>query len=671
MRRSCWGLASASVASHCLLLCVLGTLCHGQTCHSTGPDQNSRCSSSEACGHRRRVEDGECTGPFPPFPARPVTQFCSTQCRSYSQSNALDILNNPILSVSATFYSTSWLVFAVNISWDHPYNPAEGYRLIIRDEFKFLVGCFCINESDSTSIQLVSGFFEYRARNSFNIELSMIHNLPNVSTPPVTRPYKWPKTCLDIIHMDSTCALPVYHKPTDLRVNKKSTESGNQTIFLRWSYTYETSFPLPSVYYIELEGRNAGVHYFIIYNTSRVTNSATLTQLNDSVTYRVTIRPYVRCSGLANRTFSLGCGKASPRVFPSEFPISPSSSVLEESPSISPTSVTPSQTLSPMPTATIKAVPPSPLRLNWKRTTGISVGIGVFIVLTVISLVGISIRACKRRKPLPWPSPTPSQDRTFSVFVVYAPKTSSEKYIHTYVVCRLKEYFDVVTSSDVMRGDTMKWIEECERTADAVLLVCTKEFHLEWEEKEAKSLVVTAVQTLLSSAVVQERLDKYAIIVLDDKSRQACIPDNHYLSNVGIYVIGKQRNQLVIDELRRFVTKQAMFEHRTGCNDRDRSPSSVPSSIGSSDLKSQCTESVNLGSSVGSEGYSASHELDILGADKDTPVTIQACVHSEPNLRSDSGLQSQQVHQLLTFLQEPNVDPDTAPLDSHSGSLNR
>lgn len=670
MSGSCWGLASspsASVTSLCLLLlCVLGTLCRGQTCHSTGPDENARCSSSRRCRDEHgEDEDYECSGPYPIHQPLEDTKHCYVACPSYSESDTFDILNNSIQAntVSATFYSISWMTFAVNISWDHPNNPSEGYRLIIRDVYSFFYfGCFCIYDRNLSSFNSSGAFYKYIPnQGSIVIELSMIHNLPNAGTTPITKSCDWPSNCLDIIHTDATCALPVYHRPTDVLAYHKFTESGNQTIYLQWSY--ETPFPLPSVYYIELyEMHEANaVHYFTVYNTSSVANTAILTHLNDSVKYIVTIRPYVRCSGLANQTHYLGCGIFSD-VLPVPYPTTSPTLPLETS-----TQVTTLISTTPLPTVVIKAAPLQ-LWLNWKRITGISVGFATLIALAVLSLAGISYRACKRNKRLP-PLPT-SQDHT-SVFVVYAPKTTSEKDIQTYIVCRLEEYFDVVTSGDQMRGDTMKWIEEQERTADAVLLVCTEEFHLEWEEKEVKSLVVTAIQTLLSSAVVQERLDKYAIIVLDDKSRQSCIPDNHYLSNMGVYVIGKRKNQLVLDELRRFVTKQAMFEHRIECDDRDRSPSSVVSSTGSSDVRSQCTESVSidmtLSSSVGSEGSGTSHGLDLLGGDRDRGV---ACVHCESNnLQSESSLNSEQVHHLLTFLQKPDAESDAASLDSHSESL--
>jgi hypothetical protein len=237
------------------------------------------------------------------------------------------------------------------------------------------------------------------------------------------------------------------------------------------------------------------------------------------------------------------------------------------------------------------------------------------------------------------------------VFVVYSPGTARERDIMQYIICRLEEYFDVVTSSDIERGDIMKLVEEHERKANAILLVCTEEFRLEWEEKVERSLVVLAIQTLLSSAVIQERLDKYALLVLDDKSREEHIPDNHYLSNMGVHVLGKEKDQSVMEDLYRFVTKQVPFQHcHMDRENRESSTASVPSTIESGDLKSRCTESVSidLGSSVGSIGYSSLH-FDQFLPKKDVSLQTESRIPQSESSRSSGQFDNER--KLLTILQ--------------------
>lgn len=571
---------------------------------------------------------------------------------SFVPQNISLILENPIGSVNADFSSTSRASFAVNVSWDHPFNPAEGYRLRINNERGTIV-CLCIYNPNLTNIKLFNEFFRYLVNSNFDVELSLIYNSPKLSTESSKVSYDWPGTCLDITHTNYSCGLPVYHPPSDLSVYYMP--SDNQTLYTNWRY--QTKFPLPTVYYIEVyDPKNLDdFHSFITHTTSSEVSIVISTQF-DVLTYTVLVVPYVYCSGLANRTYGLGCGIPS-LVTPTMFLPSSSASV-PTSTSTGPTQIATTQS------ATILST--TPLQINLKIIIGTSVAAVVSIVL-VFGTVVVLMRVCYRVFKQP-PLPPPPPPNNYSVFVVYAPQTASERDILKYIVCRLEEYFDVVTSSDIGRGDVVKLIEERERKANAILLVCTEEFRLEWEDQEEKSHLVAAIQTLLSSAVVQERLDKYAILVLDDKSRGNCIPDNHYLSNMGIYVLGKARDQSVLDELYRFVTKQIPFQHcHVDRGYRETSAASVLSSTGSSDLKSRCTESVsidlNLGSSMDSEDYGTLHRLGQFVPEKDAPAPTQAkTLPSGSSLLSGSSGSSdpsEQAHQLLTLLQGPGACPDT------------
>ena len=211
--------------------------------------------------------------------------------------------------------------------------------------------------------------------------------------------------------------------------------------------------------------------------------------------------------------------------------------------------------------------------------------IGGFLIILVVLLTVIAILIL-RSKPPPLPSPPsrplPSVDQ--SVFVLHSPQANGLIDVQTYVIARLQEYFDVSSSGDMDRGDVIEWIEMKARKADFVLLVFTKEFFSEWGSG-TKPHVVKAAQRLLTSAVAQELLHRYAIIVMDEVSKKEFVPDNYYLKSMNVYVLGKESNE--IEDLYRFITKSKAFEHQ------ERVTISPDSSV-SSDNTSQQTETTDV-----------------------------------------------------------------------------
>lgn len=627
-----------------LTVCVLLTVCHGQTCSNSGRNADGTCyMSSSSCRGDHPNEMDECGVPlhtirFPELDS--TTERCPTDeydvvlpCASNSPT---PILANPINYVNVSLHALDSFYFAINISWDHQsQNSSEGYQLRFKrgreDDVK---DCICFYSPDKRtlyyddSIALIVPKYEFDG-NDLVVELSQIGVGKAVNDS-----MKWPKTCLDINHNSSTCflpnALPIYAAPSNVTVCKYYSPSENLSLNIEWDYM--TDYIDPTIYYIK-----------VLYQTfvANNTRSVTISGLDDSSDYKVIVSAYVHCSGAANHRdlaslrLSLGCSKLSNVITPDVCP-----SPTTESPAMTYTSSVTSTAVNSPPLTTI------PVLLGANRNiilgSGVAGGSAVVVIISVSILVILLLLNFSRRKPN---KHLPLTD--YSVFLVHAPHTSREKEIYSYVVCRLREYFNVVTSSGKERGDIIQWMEEQERKAKAVLLVFTKEFLNEWNESE-KSKVVASVQALLHSAVSLENLDKYAIIVLDEKAKDNYIPDNHYLKSLNVYVLGKERNQE--EDVYRFVTRLPIFGHHEG---------SPPSSIGSSDDKSQCTVSIDINNlnPFGSQEDYPDQKLDQSGTQKDTLATMQAGTGSVQSKASN--FQSEQLpHQILQIL--------TAPYDSES-----
>ena len=387
----------------CLLLCVWWTLCCGQTCHSTGPE--GTCSISGSCREEHRREDEECRHLDQVMPTvlpstvqecRRIGFFYYPACDSHSPApptNESYILDNPISAVNASFYSVNWRSFAINVTWEHRINPAEGYQLKFSRGLHNTIKCFCIYDPSLRNLEINITHVNYDQDNQFIIELSLIHSpdlTPSASL--VTHAYEWPKTCLDIAHTDSTCALPIYGPPTNVTVYQEYDPLHNQTLYIEWSY--QTEFILPTVYYIELHDYNDpysddNYHTFVTNNT----NMVTISQLNNSVTFIIRIRPYLRCSGLANKTHSLGCGISLSDIS-LRMALPPPLSLPTTVPSLSPPiSMTPIHPTSPSSLAPpVGPTPPANSIVIHLLLVSISTAGGVCILLVVIILMTLCAR---------------------------------------------------------------------------------------------------------------------------------------------------------------------------------------------------------------------------------------------------------------------------------------
>lgn len=343
------GSSRASVIFLCVIhLCVWWTLCHGQTCYST--ELEGTCSRSDSCrAEHGREEDNECVSldqtestVLPNNVQRCSVVYSGDQlfhsCESKAYSSSENTSSTTTFSdINASFYSISWHSFAVNVSWEHLINPAQGYQLKFSYGYGLFstFGCYCIYDPNLRNFETELHFFDLHANRHFLIELSLIHS-SLVSSTLITERYTYPTTCLDIPHTDSTCALPTYGPPTNLTMYHETLKlpSFHDTLpnilHIKWSYAYQTEFPHPSEYYIEVFdianlSDDRYYSYFVVNNTKSV--AILHDSLNNSIDFHVGVRPYFRCSGLANKLSGLGCGSSAisvsapvPAVAPADIP---------------------------------------------------------------------------------------------------------------------------------------------------------------------------------------------------------------------------------------------------------------------------------------------------------------------------------------------------------------
>lgn len=312
-----------------LLLCVPWHLCCGQTCSTTGHAPGSSCHRSKPCRASHQFEEVECVpnlhSPFP-YPSSGSLPDGVTRCprrnsivqncpQAYDGNETL-LSDNRIASVSVDLNSIDYVRFAMNISWNHSFNPTGGYEVRVRDDY-LLLDCYCVNNSDYRGLYLDDQRtyppFTYRNGGTINIEVGLLSDLP-AAAPVVNAATQWPRSCLDITHTGATCGLPVYHSPSNVAVYRHSSRSGNSGGVFDIHWQYETAFVNPTLFYVAIYNIEDETEYytFAVNNT----NSIEVSNVSPLTRYHVHVQAYVHCSGLANRTYSLGCGELSRPVNP-------------------------------------------------------------------------------------------------------------------------------------------------------------------------------------------------------------------------------------------------------------------------------------------------------------------------------------------------------------------
>ena len=519
-------------------------LSQGHTCSSTSGDESSSCTRGNLfckqehsdqkilfCGNLREIGSAD----------KDHLEICeeSKRCSSNSGNLKIPLSYNKELN-PITLHALDIKFFAVHVSWHHQPELNVSYEVRIWHRH-FLCACICVG-SDQKSVYIGGNEQEHRcmiyvrsAGSPLTVEVLPQHD--NGESFKMTQHLDWPTSCLDIYHNSSTCGSPVLHAPYNITATEIC-NSDNFTVHLQWDNDYDDSFPSPSHYYITvfLENVTQTLFRFVANGTT----SVEIQFLEASYKYVFTIQPYSYCSGIANfsnyPSLDMGCGIRSKHVY------------LQTA-------------FCPLPTDMITTTLSNDdkNKINHEKhilVYGCSSASILFIIVIFMSLCFIMRRCCSTPSITNSPPFRPAAD--LSVFVVHAPKLDDIIDIQKYIVCPLSEFFSVTTSGDRMCGDIIEWFEVQVRKSNAVVLVFTKEFSSEWEEHSNKSHEMRATQRLLMSAVAQEHLDKYTIVVLHEDMKK-CIPNNHYLQTLKLFVLGKRKNE--IDALYRCITKTRSFEH--------------------------------------------------------------------------------------------------------------
>jgi len=606
-----------------------------QSCWNAAEDSNGECHNIDSSCERDHAEQslGLCAtvnndnfGNFFDFSCEDNCLDSSVSSNPETSAEAALLQENSIEILPIETHSIDIRFFSINLTWHHSINFTAGYKISIYQGNVIHFNeplCIC---GGRKNIHL--SIFEYTRNMNGELMRVEIEALISSSSlnPKQSQVTKWPTSCLDTQYYNSsTCASAILDPPQNITALEACEENpaGNLTIKLSWTY-FSSNFAPPSHYYIRVfsSAGYAELLRFIVNGTTQV-----FLQLPNVTDYQFNVKGYKNCSGGANYSnyvsATFGCGMNSDSISLTRCPT-------RSSPTTGTTT-----------TSVPLDGPPSPF-VAYDIIGGC---LGATLLLALILIVLVTAYFCfrKRKTKIPLPKPVLPSDE-FSVFVMHTPQENSMKSIQTYVVCPLREFFNVATSGDKMCGDWIEWIELQVRQRSAVLLVFTKAFFSEWEGKDEKSQVVQAAQRLITSAVAQEILDKYAIIVLDEDVKKHHIPDNHFLKSMRVYVLGKSKNE--IEGLYRFVTKTKSFEHQ-------EQPEPMFDSFSSSfDFASYSTDSTNVATS----GTPLSSTSDVPGdhhqqQSKGGEDTSSACCDS--NLQKDMRL-SQNLLQVLQAPSSPN-----------------
>ena len=241
--------------------------------------------------------------------------------------------------VGADFKSIHCSVFSMTVMWEH--NGAErlcipnrsnvtGYEIRIydgRDGHEEVLECLCVTDPNNMRnvSNIHSALFNYRATPQHMIvEVRTFPSLVgedadnrrrNCSVLPecATRStmeqcqddcYSWPQSCLNFLpsYSPENCTTPFYSPPVNVTVEMTLVVDGNVTdsdvrqLDISWeppNMNYGL-FPVPNTYYVTIESDYDTFNLKIVDTTN-----ITVLPLNFTLTYNVSVRAYVPCSGLS------------------------------------------------------------------------------------------------------------------------------------------------------------------------------------------------------------------------------------------------------------------------------------------------------------------------------------------------------------------------------------
>ena len=345
--------------------CSFVSLAQELTCQSNGCD--GCCVTSDSCSteHTLDSEDSQCRSSrsHPSFetPLIHSLQYCPFDFHTFEYGHCANSrVDDRAKSVGeygkpnwvgAEFQSITHDTFSMTVMWKHTdgdllsslpdLSPVQGYEIRIYEKeagrSEVVRQCFCVTDPSMRNISDIhSVIFTYKEMSHMIVEVRTHPSLIGREDNSIRRNcslltgctttddcrddcYSWPQSCLDFFPSYDllTCAPPLYDPPVNVKammslVNDNATiNDAAGKLDLTWKppeMNYET-FPVPNVYYITIENVYSTVVQFKAVETTNIT----VTHLNITSIYYVSIRAYVPCSGLSQpgravQQGSAGCG---------------------------------------------------------------------------------------------------------------------------------------------------------------------------------------------------------------------------------------------------------------------------------------------------------------------------------------------------------------------------
>ena len=341
------------------------------------------------------------------------------------------------------------------------------------------------------------------------------------------------KGCMDeIIQQKTEACTSQYSEVQNLLVMSRVC---NNSKTLNVSWDHPSNVTQPEEYYIEVVNYPTK-HFFKVANATQVL----VKRLNASIVYKVKVTAYRRCSGLGKYDFDerkVGCGK-SHEVY---------EKLLNDS------CIEHEMTTLPLVTLTASVT-------SMQNNTAVNVKskilhfiVGAFLGAIIISVLIFTAAAIlafqmKSKKSLVHPIQT-----DFKVFLFYLPSMVQTKQEHVHsLITTVAKYFSVITMDELINGDVTQWLERTVNSADIVLILASKEFFKDWQSK-TRCTELYCIESLISAAIVQDTIAKFAFISTENSAADVHIPENSYLKLMRVFLLGTKVNQET--ELYRFVTK--------------------------------------------------------------------------------------------------------------------
>ena len=335
------------------------------------------------------------------------------------------------------------------------------------------------------------------------------------------------------------------------KMSLKSTICNNtKTLNISWDHPENALVP-PEKYYVRVYRKPDVQQYFEVINATDLI----VTNLNASINYSAKVVAYRKCSGLGTYdSVVLGCGIH--KIIKQENFNDNNKSCFADS--TEGESLIASEHLSISFASESAAHSFSAMKISIFSITG---GILVIIVVVILAVVIFRLLALKLKS---LQKPVHPIQNNFSLFLFYAPSMSQEKQerLNNQVAANLAKYFSIVTTGELMDGDVSKWLERTVNSVDVVLIVANEDFSKDWQSS-TRHPQLSCLESLISAAVVQNTVSKFAFISTENCMDNVHIPENLYLKLLRVFLMGSKTNHEV--ELYQFVTKSRMIVLETEC----------------------------------------------------------------------------------------------------------